>query len=158
MLGVCDYVRIKMKCAQRVGSPGDPVAEKTTFGWTIMSSGADSDSNKMLLTQTCTAAYENFCPLDVFGLEDLTENDQDMVYTKFKEQLRPDPGGWYETGLPWKGNHPLLPSDKRGSIQRLESLMQKLNRMSNTCTEEYNKIIEDQIQENIVEIAPEQPN
>ena len=60
--------------------------------------------------------------------------------------------------VPWKGNHPLLPSNKRGSIQRLESPMQKLNRMSNTCTEEYKKIIEDQIQENIVEIAPEQPN
>ena len=36
--------------------------------------------------------------------------------------------------------------------------MRKLNRMSNTCTEEYNKIIQDQIQENIVEIVPEQPN
>ena len=158
VLGASDYARIKTKCAQTVGTPGDPVAEKTTFGWTIMSPGADNDSNKMLLTQTCTADYENLCRLDVLGLEDLPENDQDMVYTEFKEQLRRDPGGWYETGLPWKGNHPPLPSNKQGSIQRLESLMRKLNRMSNTCTEEYNKIIQDQIQENIVEIAPEQPN
>ena len=158
VLGACDYARIKTKCAQRVGTPGDPVAEKTTFGWTIMSPGADKDSNKMLLTQTCTADYENLCRLDVLGLEDLPKNDQDMVYTEFKEQLRRDPGGWYETGLPWKGNHPPLPSNKQGSIQRLESLMRKLNRMSNTCTEEYNKIIQHQIQENIVEIAPEQPN
>ena len=73
-------------------------------------------------------------------------NDQDMVYTEFKEQLRRDPGSWYETGLPWKGNHPPLPSNKQGSIQRLDSLMRKLNRMSNTCTEEYNKIIQDQKQ------------
>ena len=158
VLGACDYARIKTKCAQRVGTSGNPVAEKTTFGWTIMSPGADNDSNKMLLTQTCTVDYENLCRLDVLGLEDLPENDQDMVYTEFKEQLRHDPGGWYETGLPWKGNHPPLPSNKQGSIQRLKSLMRKLNCMSNTCTEEYNKIIEDQIQENIVEIAPEQPN
>ena len=66
VLGACDYARIKTKCAQRVGTPGDPVAEKTTFGWTIMSPGVDSDS-KMLLTQTCTADYENLCHLDVLG-------------------------------------------------------------------------------------------
>ena len=47
-----------------------------------MSPGAD-DSNKMLLTQTCTADYENLCRLDVLGLEDLPTNDQDMVYTEF---------------------------------------------------------------------------
>ena len=28
VLGTCDYARIKTKCAQRVGTPGDPVAEK----------------------------------------------------------------------------------------------------------------------------------
>ena len=154
----CDFARIKTKCAQRVGTPGDPVAEKTTFGWTIMSPGVDRDSNKMLLTQTCTVDYENLCRLDVLGLEDLSENDQDVVHTEFKEQLRRDPDGWYEKGLPWKGNHPPLPSDKRSSIQRLESLMRKLNHMSNTCAEEYDQIIQDQIQENIVESAPEQPN
>ena len=157
-LGACDYAWIKTKCAQRVGTPGDPVAEKTTFGWTIMSPGVDSDSNKMLLPQTCTADYENLSRLDVLGLEDLSENDQDVVHTEFKEQLRRDPDGWYETGLPWKGNHPPLPSNKRGSIQRLEALMRKLNRMPNTCAEEYDQIIQVQIQENIVESAPEQPN
>ena len=36
--------------------------------------------------------------------------------------------------------------------------MRKLNRMPNTCAEEYDQIIQDQIQENIVESAPEQPN
>jgi hypothetical protein len=130
VLGACDYARIKTKCAQRVGSPGDPVAEKTSFGWTMMSPGVESDSNKMLLTQISTADYENLCRLDVLGLEDLPENDQDIVYAEFQEQMRRDPAGWYETGLPWKGNHPPLPSNKQGSVRRLESLMRKLNRSS----------------------------
>ena len=116
VLGACDYSRIKTKCAQRVGSPRVPVAERTLFGWTMMSPGVESDSNKMLLTQTSAADYENLCWLDVLGLEDLPENDQDIVYTEFKEQLRRDPAGWYETGLPWKGNHPPLPSNKQGSV------------------------------------------
>ena len=156
VLGACDYARIKTKCAQRVGSPGDPVAEKTSFGWTMMSPRVESDSNKMLLTQTSTGDYENLCRLDVLGLEDLPENDQDIVYAEFKEQLRRDPAGWYETGLPWKGNHPPLPSNKQGSVRRLESLMRKLNRSS--ITEKYDQIIQEQIQEDIVQSAPEKPN
>jgi hypothetical protein len=39
VLGACDYARIKTKYAQRVGSPGDPVAEKKSFGWTEASPG-----------------------------------------------------------------------------------------------------------------------
>jgi hypothetical protein len=68
VLGAIDYARIKTKYAQRVGSPGDPVAKKTSFGWTMMSPEVESDSNKMLLTQTSTADYENLCRLDVLGL------------------------------------------------------------------------------------------
>ena len=64
--------------------------------------------------------------------------------------------GWYETGLPWKGNHPPLPSNKQGIVRRLDSLMRKLNRSS--ITEKYDQIIQEQIQENIVENAPGQPN
>ena len=43
-----------------------------------MSPGAENDSKKMLLTQTSTADYENVSQLDVFGLKDLSKNDQDM--------------------------------------------------------------------------------
>ena len=41
----------------------------------MMLPGVESDSNKMLLTQTSAADYENLCQLDVLGLEDLPEND-----------------------------------------------------------------------------------
>ena len=152
VLGASEYARIKTKCGQKVGSPGEPVAEKTVFGWTIMSPGRETDSSQMLLTQTSTVDYEELCRLDVLGLEDTAENDQNTV---FKEQLSRDAAGWYETGLPWKGNHPELPSNKRGSLQRLQSLLRKLNRTS--YTERYNEIIQEQLREGVVENAPNQP-
>ena len=107
-----------------------------------MSPGFDSDSNNMLLTQTSSADYENLYRLDVLGLEEYPEHEQDIVYAQFKEQLRCDSPGWYETGLPWKLNHPPLPSNKQGSTRRLESLMRKLDRTD--LTETYDQIIQEQ--------------
>jgi hypothetical protein len=65
----------------------------------------------------------------VLGLKDSTEHDQDIVHAEFKEQLqRSASEGWYETGLPWRSNHPHLPANKYGSLPRLSSLTKKLQR------------------------------
>ena len=45
---------------------------------------------------------------------------------RVKEQLSRSPEGWYETALPWKGNHPPLPNNYEGSIHRLNTLVCKL--------------------------------
>ena len=97
MLGASEYARIKTKSEQKVGSPDEPVTEKTAFGWTIMLPGKETDSSKMLLTQTSTVDYEELCRLDALVLEDTAEYDQNTVYVEFKEQLTRDPSGWYET-------------------------------------------------------------
>ena len=73
---------------------------------------------------------------------------------KFKEQLQRSPEGWYETGLPWRGNHPELPTNKQGSIRRLSSLTRKLQRIN--LTDEYDAIIREQLENNVVELAPEE--
>ena len=69
----------------------------------------------MLLTQTATADYEELCKLDVLGIQD--KGHQTDVYDEFKEQLHRNVEGWYETGLPWKANHPSLPNNKAGSLR-----------------------------------------
>ena len=107
----------------------------------------------MLLTQTSTVDYEELCRLDALVLEDTTEYDQNTVYAEFKEQLTRDPSGWYETDLPWKGNHPDPPSNKQGSLNRLRSLLRKSKRTSNT--EKYNEIIQEQMRDGVVENAPD---
>ena len=155
ILGASAYATIKTTEAARVGLPGELVAEKTKFGWTIMSPGKEFDHSEMLLTQTSQVDYEDLCRMDVLGLEDKPEHDQHAVHAEFREQLVRDPEGWYETGLLWKGSHPPLPSNKAGSLRRLAQLHNKLQRMD--ASKKYAEVIEQQRSEGIVETAMEPP-
>ena len=69
---------------------------------------------------------------------------------EFKEQLTRSAEGWYETGLPWKGNHPTIPNNKAGSLKRLENTVRK------GLLEQYDAIIKEQLVEGIIEPAEEQ--
>ena len=142
ILGASEYARIKTETKPKVGQPSEPVAELTKFGWTILSPGKETDlSTKMLLTQTASADYEQLCRLDVLGLKDSATGDQGIVHEEFKEQLTRNPGGWYETSLPW--NHPQLPNNKSGSLSRLDTLIRKLEKQEILKT--YDEIFQDQI-------------
>lgn len=149
ILGVCYYTKIKTETAPLIGAANEPIAEKTKFGWTIISSGKEVDLSPMFLTQTSTVDYDNLCRLDVLGLADCATGDQEEVYSEFKEQLRRDEEGWYETSLPWKGNHPPLPSNEAGSLRRLTGLVKKLR--SQGTIERYDQVVQDQIKTGIVE-------
>ena len=73
-----------------------------------------------------------------------------MVYSEFQEQLVRHPEGWYETGLLWKAGHPPLPNNQQGSLVRLSNLVKKLQKVPSHL-DEYDKIIQDQLKEGIVE-------
>ena len=153
ILGASEYTKIKTASNQKVGRIGEPVAEKTRFGWTIMTSGAEDVDvgTKIFLTQTSVTDYDELCCLDVLGLEDSPTGDQETVYAELKreQQLKHSDEGWYETGLPWKGNHPSLPSNEKGSLRRLNTLVHKLKR-SNLLSS-YDEIIQDQLAKGVVE-------
>ena len=85
------------------------------------------------------------------GFEDSKEHDQNIVHAEFKEQLQRSAEGCYETGLPWRSNHSELPSNKSGSLRRLDGLTKKLQRCG--MTEVYDNIIPDQVKAGIVEKA-----
>ena len=154
ILGAGDYAKVKTASVPKIGEPGQPVAELTKFGWIIMSPGKESlDLTNVLLTQTLHVDYEELCRLDVLGLSDTPSNDQSSVYAEFKEQLVRHEEGWYETGLPWRGNHPLLPNNKEESLRRIACLSKKLERQE--LTNQYAEIIEDQKKEGVVERADE---
>ena len=154
VLGSGEYARVKTETKPQIGQDGEPVAEKTKRGWFIMSPGSEFDHNTMLLTQTSQSDYEDLCRLDILGLADTPEHDQSIVHAEFKEQLQRSLEGWYETGLPWRGNHPDLPTNEQGSIRRLSSLTRKLQRIN--LTDEYDAIIREQLQNKVVEVAPEE--
>ena len=117
----------------------------------VMSPG-EKREGLILLTQSTTLNYEQLCSLDVLGLADRNENDQKTVFNEFEEQLIRDQAGWYETTLPWRGNHPPLPTFEHGSKRRLEQLVRKLER--NGQYSKYNEIIHEQLQQEVIEPAP----
>ena len=152
ILGSGDYARINTPTKPLIGRDGEPVAEKTKFGWTILSPGVEFDRKKMMLTQASQVDFDQLCRLDVLGLADSSENDQSSVHTEFREQLERNPSGWYETGLPWKPNHPPLPTNEMGSRRRLENLVKRLK--SNDRYHDYDAIIQQQLDEGVIEVAP----
>jgi hypothetical protein len=109
--GASDYMRIKTNEKPQVGKIGEPLAERTKF---------------VFLMQTSQSDYEELCWMDVLGLADNPEHDEHEVYAEFREQLTKSGEGWYETGLPWKGNHPQLPKNYNRSLRRLANLQRKL--------------------------------
>ena len=155
VLGCGEYARIKTEERPLIGAEAEPVAEKTKLGWIMMSPGAELDSSTMLLTQTSQRDYEDLCRLDVLGLADSAEYDQAMVHSEFKEQLQRSSDGWYETGLPWRGDHNQLLNNREGSLRRLKSLRNRLSRKN--LLDAYDGVIQEQLEEGVVEVAPEQP-
>jgi hypothetical protein len=52
-----------------------------------MSAGEEVDFSNVYLTKSSAADYEELCSLDVLGLKDHLEQDQQFVYKEFQEQL-----------------------------------------------------------------------
>ena len=89
-----EYSKIKTKTARKIGFAGEPVAEKTKFGWTIISPECESDLNPMLFTQSSSIDYEQLWRLDFLSLKECPADDQSVVYEEFKEQLTRHPEGY----------------------------------------------------------------
>ena len=156
ILGASEYSRIKTDTKPRIGKAGEPIAELTTLGWTMMSAGKETNLSSVYLTRTSSADYEQLCSLDVLGLQDRPAGDQRSVYDDFKEQLRRSDEGWYETGLLWKHGHDPLPNNKHGSLRRLEGLVKKLQKEPNLLAQ-YDEVIQDQLAKGIVEKVTSDP-
>ena len=148
ILGASEYARIKTDNRPKIGKQGDPVAEFTRFGWTIMCPGREADITGTMLTQSTLHNYDRLCSLDVLGLQDM-DNDRE-IYDEFKSQLTRHPDGFYETGLIWKIGHPPLPSNENGSIGRFNNLVRKLQSDQKTF-KAYDDVIQSQLEEGIIE-------
>ena len=122
ILGASEYSRIKTHTKSKIGKAGEPIAELTTLGWTMMSAGEEVGLTSAYVTRTSSADYEQLCSLDVLGLEDRADGNQQYVYQEFKEQPRQSAEGWYKTGFLWKHGHEPQPNNKQGSLRRLENL------------------------------------
>ena len=93
------------------------------------------------------------CSLDVLGITDCAGKSK-LFHEEFKEKLQKSKDGYYTTRLPWKNDMKELPSNKELALARLRSTTRKLEKMGKL--EEYNKIMQDQIDEGKLEEKPEQ--
>ena len=125
----------------RVGNSGERMAELTRLGWIFMSPGYEME-NSLYLTQSSHDDYDRICSLNVLGLEDNPQGDQEAVYREFKGQLQGSIEGWYETGLMWKIGHPPLTNNRAAILARLSNLLNKLKRNPELFVECDNKINE----------------
>jgi len=148
ILGTSEYARIKTQTKPKLGNQGDPVAERTKFGWTIMKAGTECDVAGTLFTKSSPADYNRLCSLDVLGINET--DDQREVFEEFKSQLTRKPEGYYETGLLWKVGHPSLPNNKAGSIGRLKNLVKRLESDPDTM-EIYDNVMKQQLEDGIIE-------
>ena len=121
-----------------------------------MSAGKEVGLTSAYLARTSSADYKQLCSLDVLGLEDKADRNQQSVYKEFIEQLRQSAEGWYETGLLWKHGHEPLPNNKQGSLRRLGNLGKKLQREPNLLAR-YDDVIQDQLATGIVERVTSEP-
>lgn len=149
ILGTNENAQVKTETTPKIGKPGEPTAELTRLGWTLMSPESEPNLTNMFLTQTSAVDYEAPCRLDVIGLQGHQTGIQDLVHKEFKEQLVRIPEGWYETSLLWKGNHPPL--------KQLENLVRKLEKQPGML-KTYDAIILDQLTHGIVDRVEGEPN
>ena len=154
IIGASEYARIKTCTSPKIGNPGEPVAEFTRFGWTIISPGQEMGLNKLYLARSSTQDYEDLCKLDVLGLEE-REYSEDSVYDRFKKQLTRSPEGWYETNLLWITDT-APDTNKAGSLGRLNNLVKKLEK-DQDLFQKYDDVVLSQLKEGILERVTSEP-
>ena len=152
--GASEYSKVKTDTQPRIGNPGEPVAEYTHFGWTIISPGVEIDLGNLYVTTSTVTDYDRLCSLDVLGIEDSPASDPNTVYEDFKDQLMRSKDRWYETGLLWKIGHPTLPTNEKGSLARLSTLLKNLRRQPELY-QDYHCVIREYLGAGIVEKVPD---
>ena len=130
---------------QRVGKPGEPLAERTPLGWVVRgpvggSSPRSANINlcmakDMQITETLKKMYEeDFVekqPLRNHSIEAEMCNaslsvEDNFALNQMKSSIRVAENGHYEMGLVWKENAEKLPENKFMAENRLKGLKKKL--------------------------------
>ena len=116
--------------------------------------GEKEESDHNYFTRTTSDEYEGLYQLDVLGVEDRKEFDQDEVRKEFLENVSRKQTGRYVVKIPWIEDRIPQKTNEAQSRVRLNSLFR---RMSRSVKESYDAIIKEQLDMGIIEEAPTQP-
>ena len=153
ILGDSTYCKIRTEQTFN-GRPEDPIVESTTFGWIIHGGEDYADDKSMFIKEA--GEYEKLYSLDVVGVESRGEDDQSDVYSSFKESITRGEDGRYEVSVPWIPGSSLSSTNEQPSTRCLIRIEKKLSQDLKLGSE-YEKIVREQLEEGIVEDAPETP-
>lgn len=141
-----------------------PIAVHTRLGWILsgpVPSPETEQSSVSLITthtlrvdsrqlaETLDDTLRSFWDLESLGIKD----SEQSVFEKFKENIAFKEGR-YEVSLPWKEQHPLLPDNYLLSVKRLHGLLRRLQQ-NPSILQEYDRVIQNQLKEGIVEKVEE---
>lgn len=152
ILGDSFYCKIKTEEVFK-GKSDEPIVEGTTFGWVIH--GGDYPVSECLFT-TEVVDYEKLCSLDILGIEDRKENDQEEVLLEFTESITRDADGRYEVGIPWIEGSELKGTNREQCKRRLNNVERKL-RLDEELSKGYDAVVKEQLEAKIIEKVPEKP-
>ena len=154
ILGDSTYCKIRTEQVFK-GHPEDPIVEGTRFGW-IIHGGEEYGDDKCMFAKETSFDYERLCSLDVLGVEDRGQDDQLQVYEDFKENIVRRVDGRYEVHVPWIPGSKLSGTNEQASRGRLANVERKLSK-DPVLKEKYEEIVKEQLDEGIIETAPETP-
>ena len=154
ILGDSTYCKIRTEQVFK-GHPEDPIIEGTRFGW-IIHGGEEYGDDKCMFAKETSFDYERLCSLDVLGVEDRGQDDQLQVYEDFKENIVRREDGRYEVHVPWIPGSKLSGTNEQASRGRLANVERKLSK-DRVLKEKYEEIVKEQLDEGIIETAPETP-
>jgi hypothetical protein len=154
IIGDGTYSRIRTENVYK-GNPGDPIVEETSFGWVIH--GGDDYSSDACMFAREVNDYEQLYSLDVLGVEDRGENDKMQVLSEFRENITRQEDGRYQVSIPWIPGSKLTATNEQQSRTRLYNVNKKLAK-DEKLKQEYEKIIEDQLTNGVIERSPEKPS
>ena len=146
------------------GGPNEPVAVKTTLGWTLSGplKGKGLTNSEPINVNFIPSVAEKVpancdilkCEVNkLWDLDTLGIKPQNEVHEKLIDNIS-FTGSRYSVGLPWKAGHDNLPSNYANSLARLKSQVKKLERNPDILCK-YNDIISEQLESGIIEKVPE---
>ena len=159
----CDYYW-QIVTGETIRVIGGPAAVRTIFGWVLSGplKGLPCQASDVTLLNTSLVLrvdsnpvepqhfdletqLKNFWDLETLGIQ----NEEPSLYDRFLENVSHD-GTRYKVKLPWKEFHADLPDNLDLSQRRFSGLLKRL-RCHPEILQEYDAIIRNQLESNIVE-------
>ena len=156
IIGLEDLCKLKTG-NMKWGNAGDPVAEETTLGWTLMGPTNTSEDQSISSSVLLTTDKENLSNqiAKLWDLETVGIREENSVEEKFEDTVSFN-GERYSVQLPWKSDRATLQTNRSLCERRRNAQLKRLKKEPEIL-KKYDDVIKDQIRQGIIEEVPDLP-